>query len=554
MAKQSPDSLGGQETFTGPLAKPTGPLSLGDQNTFSEKSANSGDTDFGDDIEIVDLSARYTMGEVLGKGGMGEVLLATDNRLNRKVAIKRMLGEAAKNPTAVSRFLTEAKSIAALNHTNIVQIYDYGRDKSGPFLVLEYVEGRSLLERCQKGAIPLEEAIDLTCQLCDGLSKAHDASIIHRDIKPANVLLTTDGIPKLTDFGLAKDEAADGGLSVAGAVLGTLDFMPPEQRKDVALTDSRSDLWSLAATLYQMVTGESPRVIDLDTVPRQLRTTLSQALSKETRDAATAGRQRRVLIGLSIGSAVLVLLLVFGLIIRLSLRASAERQRQSDIAVAEKQRQTVVINIAPAAEKQRQADIASAAVSDMKFKLLPGGPDDAFSIGVYEVTQQQYEAVIGSNPSKGKGANSPVENVSWDDAVAYCAKLSSLPAEVAAGRVYRLPTGAEWEYACRAGTTTEYSFGDNEKDLGNYAWYATNSGGTTHGVGEKLPNVWGLYDMHGNVWEWCSDEEGSGCVNRGGGWGNGAGDCRAAYRLTYDPAGRNGHSGLRLVLSSPSGQ
>jgi serine/threonine protein kinase len=145
---------------------------------------------------------------------MGEVLLATDTRLDRRVAIKRILGEAARSKTAISRFIIEAQSIAALNHPNVVQIYDYGRAKDGPFLIMEYVDGSSLLDRCRDGAIPLEEAVDLTCQICDGLGRAHDAGIVHRDIKPANVLLTRDGIPKLTDFGLAKAESADTGMPI----------------------------------------------------------------------------------------------------------------------------------------------------------------------------------------------------------------------------------------------------------------------------------------------------------------------------------------------------
>ena len=99
-------------------------------------------------MEIVDLETRWKLGQLLGKGAMGEVLLATDTRLNRKVAIKRMLGDGAKSRTAVSRFLTEAKSIAALNHPNIVQIYDYGQTKDGPYLIMEYVEGGSLADRC----------------------------------------------------------------------------------------------------------------------------------------------------------------------------------------------------------------------------------------------------------------------------------------------------------------------------------------------------------------------------------------------------------------------
>ncbi len=185
--------------------------------------------------------------------------------------------------------------------------------------------------------------------------------------------------------------------------------------------------------------------------------------------------------------------------------------------------------------------------------MLPYGPNGAFSIGVYEVTQKQYAAVMGSNPSYFKGANNPVEQVSWDDAVAYCAKLSSLPAEVAAGRVYRLPTESEWEYACRAGTTTEYSFGDDKQDLGKYAWFKENSGKTTHAVGEKLPNGWGLYDMHGNVWEWCSDAEGSGRVYRGGSWTSDAAHCRTAYRGTLEPTNRGHNRGFRLALSPQFG-
>jgi len=188
-----------------------------------------------------------------------------------------------------------------------------------------------------------------------------------------------------------------------------------------------------------------------------------------------------------------------------------------------------------------------------------------FHLGQYEVTQEQYEKVMGKNPSYFRGGQNPVQDVSWNDAVEFCRKLSALPAEKKAGYVYRLPTEAEWEYACRAGTKTTYSFGDSESELSDYAWRYENSGKTTHPVGGKKPNGWGLYDMHGNVFELCQDYYGndyygnspvadprgptSGCcrVVRGGSWGNFAQDSRSAYR-DFSPADRRHYyDGFRVV-------
>ena len=290
-------SLGDGATFSGGAKPPTTSrdMSLGDERTISGGDAAGLDTVL-DDIDVVDLATRYRIEGTLGQGGMGAVLLATDTRLDRKVAIKRILGEAAGNRMAVNRFLTEAKSIAALNHPNIVQIYDYGRAKDGPFLIMEYVDGGSLLDSCRHGAMPLENTIDMACQLCDGLAKAHDLGIIHRDIKPANVLLTKDGTPKLTDFGLAKAQAGDHGQTMTGAVLGTPDFMPPEQRRDASLVDHRSDLWSLAATVYQMLTGRSPKIIRLHEVPQVLQAVLAKALEDEKEDRyQSAGELRQAI-------------------------------------------------------------------------------------------------------------------------------------------------------------------------------------------------------------------------------------------------------------------
>jgi formylglycine-generating enzyme required for sulfatase activity len=159
----------------------------------------------------------------------------------------------------------------------------------------------------------------------------------------------------------------------------------------------------------------------------------------------------------------------------------------------------------------------------MKLRVIPPGTfmmgegNDAhevtlvkpYMLGMYEVTQAQYKEVMDTNPSKFKGESNPIEMVRWADAVDFCRRLNNRPAEKSAGRVYRLPTETQWEHACRAGSTTTYSFGDDDSRLGNYAWYRNNANGKTHQVGSKPPNNWGAYDMHGNVWEWCQDGDGA---------------------------------------------
>ena len=185
-----------------------------------------------------------------------------------------------------------------------------------------------------------------------------------------------------------------------------------------------------------------------------------------------------------------------------------------------------------------------------------------FYLGVTEVTQAQFQAVMGTNRSEFKGATNPVEMVSWYDATEFCKKLSE-----ETGQAVRLPTEAELEYACRAGTATAFSFGDADSALGDYAWYSANSGDRPHPFGQKKPNAWGLYDMHGNLWEWCADWYGeypkgavtdpqgpaSGKVRvlRCGGYFFNPKGCRSASRYFYLPDDRGTNFGFRVVVSVP---
>jgi len=255
------------------------------------------------------------------------------------------------------------------------------------------------------------------------------------------------------------------------------------------------------------------------------------------------------------------------------------------------------------ASSETKSQTKTTTESETGMVLLPGGtftmgdkdeidspPHEvtvgAFYIDTHLVTQEQYEKLIGDNPSRWKGKTNPVEQMRWSDAVRYsnarskaeglqaCYDLNTWKCNFAANG-YRLPTEAEWEYACRAGTTTAYSFGDDVSKLKAYAWFEDNSGGKPRPVGQKPANPWGLYDMHGNLWEWCNDfykvdyfqespkenprgpETGETKVLRGGAWKFSDENCRCGYRYNENPGYADvcfGYDiyGFRCVRNAPA--
>src|SRR5262245_54084257 len=207
----------------------------------------------------------YEILAAIGAGGMGEVYKAADKRLNRTVAIKVLPAQFSENAEMRQRFEREAQTIAALNHPHICTLYDVGRQDGSDFLVMEYLEGETLAQRLARGALPLNEALEVAISIADALDKAHGQGVTHRDLKPGNIMLTQSGA-KLLDFGLAKLQEAPqsskppsagpaSGDTAPGTSLGTMQYMAPEQLEGKE-ADSRTDIFAFGAVLYEMVSGK----------------------------------------------------------------------------------------------------------------------------------------------------------------------------------------------------------------------------------------------------------------------------------------------------------
>lgn len=521
----------------------------------------------------------------MGQGGFGITYLAENTLLLGKVAIKEFFFKdycerddstscvtipKSGNREIVDRFklkfVKEARTIFRLNHPNIVRIHDVFEENGTAYYVMEYIEGVSLGDMVQRrGAIPEAEALGYVKDVASALEYIHSKNINHLDIKPGNLVLRKEDDRVLViDFGVAKqyDAVTFEGTTTTPVCI-SHGYSPVEQysKNGVQTFSPQSDVYALAATLFKLLTGNTPlEATKIQYMGFPVAELQEKHISRPVISAiamAMKGRHERTQ-----SVAEFISNLNGDDTIVIPDPAEAERKRKETERKATKTFQVGGVSfdmvwveggtfrMGATSEQGSDACINEEPVHRVTL--------NSYYIGKTEVTQALWKAVMGSNPSHFKGDNLPVEFVSWDDCHEFIRKLNSLT-----GRNFRLPTEAEWEFACRGGNNSRSYKYSGSNYIDNVAWYDGNSGYKTHPVATKLPNELGIYDMSGNVWEWCSDRygkyssgvqtnpkgpyDGSCRVLRGGGWHRDAWYCRSSFR-DYDPGYRGSVRGLRLSL------
>jgi formylglycine-generating enzyme required for sulfatase activity len=532
------------------------------------------------------------IGEVIGEGAFGTCYQATQLSLNRHVAVKVLKPEF----TNYKRFEQEIKILAKLEHPHIVRIIDRNVLGTLPlYYVMEYVRSKdgtpqTLADAVKKNSeknFDLNQFKEWIKQVAEALQYAHENGVIHRDIKPANVLINHHGEAKVGDFGISRNTgldkpSSDKSLSFTGQLFGTAGFIAPEIM-DGGIADARSDIYSLGATVYQLLTDEIPKGRYKDV------SELNPKCGKEWDDLTNGMLEAEPDDRFQTMAEVIQQLDSIDTAVRVGGLPSKEQPLDftDSLGIKFKRIEAGEFMMGSPVYEGERCD------NEVQHKVKISKP---FYMGVYEVTRGQfrkfvnetgyktdaekegksfgykdgkydkYEGMSWRNSGFEQTDEHPVISVSWNDCKAFVDWLNDNRRQVTlpAGYKFALPTEAQWEYACRAGTQTAYSFGNDSTSLSGYAWYWDNSDKTTHPVGTKEPNGWGLYDIHGNVWEWCSDWYGDyptgsvtdptgGCsgscrMGRGGSWGDSAGDCRSADRAGDWPDYRSDGLGCRLSL------
>ncbi|MDJ1169864.1 bifunctional serine/threonine-protein kinase/formylglycine-generating enzyme family protein [Roseofilum sp. BLCC_M154] len=588
---------------------------------------------------------KYEIDYGLGQGGFGITYRGSHSRLQKIVAIKeyfpqeQVVRHGATGKITVprtqekefqrgkERFFAEGQKLAQINHPNVVRVEDSFEEGDTGYLVMELIPGNSLKQILEQKRLSTDEIEGVMAQVVAGLAAVHKQKMYHLDLKPDNLMMTSDGVVKLIDFGAAKQVLAT--VTRKSTRLFTEGYTAPEVMGDGEI-GAFSDIFELGMILHEMVAGELPPsaisrlLVNKGWQPQDIGEPwlglLKSALPMEPTERAQDVRQWWE----------------SGIAKPLSLRAERSKRPDSETGgdgfiplrstrhdesiplrstrhdehqvfrfeVLTVNRRGKVIKRENREAQYFQEDLGEGISLDMV--AIPGGtflmgspPGEGrdsekpqhsvtmqpFYMGKFLITQAQWRRVasfrkvkrdLESNPSRFKGDNLPVEEVSWYDCEEFCARLSQYTR-----KSYGLPSEAQWEYGCRAGTTTPFHFGETlTTDLANYAGnytYADAPKGEyrqkTTPVGKFPPNGFGLYDMHGNLGEWCydhwhedyynaapvdgsiwlsRDKEMVRRVIRGGSWDSSPRFCRCAFRFNFDPDIQgSGSFGLRVVRLPP---
>ncbi len=556
---------------------------------------------------------RYKIQSVLGQGGFGITYMAEQTGLDRKVAIKEFFmkdrcertgettlvkGSTGATNAMVSRFrekfLKEARNIARFTHPNIVRIHDIFEENGTAYYVMEYAPCGSLSDKVRReGPMPESVATRYIKQIASALDYIHRQNVNHLDVKPGNIMLNVHDESILIDFGLSKQyDAASGGQTSTTPVGISEGYAPMEQYKmgGVSSFTPETDVYALGATFFYLLTGQRPPsasdvmedgIPEGELVTRRVSQSVIAAISKamepRKRDRFRSMQEFINAIASDGENTVLV---------------SEPEETVISKAVEEKIKSFTVKGVSFDMIKVKGGTFNMGATPEQEYPDYNEKPVhkvtlDDYWIGETQVTQALWKAVMGKTLTQiasynngstwGVGDNNPMYYISWNDCQEFVKKLNALT-----GQHFRLPTEAEWEFAARGGTKSRGYQYSGSNNLGDVAWYWENSGdrrnsgswgderamsnhNRTHPVATKAPNELGIYDMSGNVGEWCQDRDGSYSsssqtnptgpssgshrVCRGGSWYSTAGGCRSAFRGNNYQSIYGCTLGVRLALS-----